>query len=263
MAYSQQPLTVDWLKAAYLFGQDLTDDDGHPMPDEVWEICLEAAKEWIKTELAIEFPKRTRTQRHDFTRANLEAWSFISLDHRPVRSVVEVKLQYGDFPIFTVPVTWILQEDDGNQLQIIPAGGVPAVAPLEALSFMSYWMATSHRDVPGLYLITYTAGYDLPLADDDPDVEVPPDYSPIPGDILDVIGMRASLHSLNIIGDLVAGRAVANFSVAIQGLSVSKGTTASATNAGLGARIIQYRKQIKESLSRIRMRYQGMQIAVC
>lgn len=263
MAYSQQPLTVDWLKATYLFGCDLTDDDGHAMPDEVWELCLEAAKEWIKTELAIGFPKRTRTQRHDFTRANLEAWSFISLDYRPVRSVTEVKLQYGEFPIFTVPTSWILQEDEGNQLQIIPAGGVPAVAPLEALSFMSYWMATAHRDVPGMYLITYTSGYDLPLADDDPEVEVPTDYEPIPGDILDVMGMHAAMHPLNIIGDLVAGRAVANFSVSLSGLSFSKGTTASATNSGYGARILIYKRQIKEALSRIRMRYQGMQIAVC
>ena len=263
MAYTQEPLTVDWLKATYLFGCDLTDDDGHAMPDEVWELCLEAAKQWIKTELAVEFPKTTRVQRYDFTRSNLEAWGFISLDHRPVRSVTEVRMQYGTFPIFTVPETWILEEDDGNQLQIIPAGGVPAVAPFEALAFMSYWMATAHRDVPGLYQITYEAGYDLPLADDDPEVELPDDYQPIPGDILDVIGMRASLHPLNIIGDLVAGRAVANFSVALQGLSFSKGTTATATNAGYGARIIQYRKQIKESLSRIRMRYQGIQIAVC
>lgn len=62
-----------------------------------------------------------------------------------------------------------------------------------------------------------------------------------------------------MLGDIVLGTAgVANMSLSLDGLSQSIGTTASATAAAYSARIIQYMKEIKESLSQLKGVYRGI-----
>ena len=84
----------------------------------------------------------------------------------------------------------------------------------------------------------------------------------LPRDVLGLMGRYAAIHILNIAGDLVAGAGIANKSASIDGASTSVGTTASATNAGYGARIIQYRREIKELLPLIRRKIHGMTLRV-
>jgi len=79
--------------------------------------------------------------------------------------------------------------------------------------------------------------------------------SEIPRDILQVIGWLASMLPLDTAGDLIAGAGIANFSVSLDGYSESVGTTASATNAGYGARILSYQKQLKEAWPRLLARF--------
>jgi hypothetical protein len=55
---------------------------------------------------------------------------------------------------------------------------------------------------------------------------------------------------------------LASWSVSADGISMSKNSTASATNSGFGARIIQYRKYIREQVPNIRRRYHGMLLGV-
>ncbi len=66
----------------------------------------------------------------------------------------------------------------------------------------------------------------------------------VPADVLDAIGNMASRNALNIAGDLIAGAGIASKSVSQDGLSQSINTTASATNSGYGARIIQFEKYL-------------------
>ena len=51
---------------------------------------------------------------------------------------------------------------------------------------------------------------------------------------------------------------MANYSLSIDGLSQSVGTTNSATNAAFGARIINYQKELKDSLEKLRAYYRGI-----
>jgi len=76
--------------------------------------------------------------------------------------------------------------------------------------------------------------------------------------------MFASIGPFNIFGDLIAGAGIATISLSLDGLSQNVGTTSSATNAGFGARIIQYLKQIKEQMPQLRRYYKrvgGMVVA--
>jgi hypothetical protein len=76
-----------------------------------------------------------------------------------------------------------------------------------------------------------------------------------PLNIKELIGMKAAMGPLNIAGDLIAGAGIASKSIGIDGLSQSISTTSSATNAGYGARILQYNKEIKERLQRLKDYY--------
>jgi len=82
----------------------------------------------------------------------------------------------------------------------------------------------------------------------------------IADDVLHLIGMYASCFPLNTAGDLVAGAGVASRSIGIDGLTSSVSTTASATNAGYGARILQYQSDIKRLLPVVRNYYHGIEL---
>lgn len=73
--------------------------------------------------------------------------------------------------------------------------------------------------------------------------------------IIKAVGLIAAIAPLDIAGDLIAGAGIANFSVGVDGLSQSIGTTASATSAGYGARIISFQNQLKALMPSLRAKY--------
>ena len=72
----------------------------------------------------------------------------------------------------------------------------------------------------------------------------------------------AALLPLDTAGDLLLGAGIASQSISMDGLSTSTGTTSSATNAGYGARAIQYRKRLTMLLKSIRRKYRTHNILV-
>ena len=83
----------------------------------------------------------------------------------------------------------------------------------------------------------------------------------LPSDIIRAIGLKASLLALDIAGDLIVGAGIAQISTSLDGLSQSVNTTASATNSGYGARVIQFSKELKELMSTLRATYRALNIA--
>jgi hypothetical protein len=76
--------------------------------------------------------------------------------------------------------------------------------------------------------------------------------------LIRAIGLMAAIAPLDIAGDLIAGAGVGQFSVGVDGLTQSIATTASATSAGYGARIISYQKQLKDVMGSLRAKYRMM-----
>ena len=76
--------------------------------------------------------------------------------------------------------------------------------------------------------------------------------------IMRAIGLVSALLPLNVAGDLIAGAGVASQSLGLDGLTQSVTTTASATSAGYGARIIQYTKELQQTIERLRSKYRRM-----
>lgn len=84
----------------------------------------------------------------------------------------------------------------------------------------------------------------------------------VPADMKRAIGLMAAMLPLDIAGDLIAGAGIANFSKGVDGLSMSIGTTASPTNSGYGARVLQFAKELKTLLPALRARYRMPNISI-
>ena len=102
--------------------------------------------------------------------------------------------------------------------------------------------------IPDYWRVQYITGWDV---------------DQMPMDLINLLGKLASFGPASIAGDLILGIAgVSGQSLSIDGLSQSISTTASATSAGYSARLLQYQKEIKETVGRLKLVYDEVKFAV-
>lgn len=254
-------MSVDELKELYLFGVDLTDGDGNPYPERLFQHYIRSAVAWLEKELDIPIVARTFTDElHDHYASDYGRWGYFQLRNFPIvipegtvlgepfdevtnPSPVTVQFQYPS-QNSTVDILdqWVVVVEEGTTgvIQIVPGQGNIADVLLIPGSLMPLWSGATGR-VPGVWRFTYRAGFEV---------------GDLPADLKHAIGMHASIGVFNIAGDLIAGAGIANISISVPGLNQNIGTTSSATNSGYGARIIEYQKELKEMLPNLR-RYYG------
>jgi hypothetical protein len=246
---------IQYLKTNYLFGLDLSDDDGNLFPDEMFISAIKYATSFVGRKLDLLLTKETITEVHDYHVEEYRQFGYFQLDKRPLNEVEKVQAVYPhsadgtasgktivDFPkeMISVPIP------ESGQLQLIPFTGSlthfmigkgGAYLPLIRAGYSPYY--------PSLFEITYSAG-----------------FTEIPDDIKHCISLYASLNILDVAGDLIVGAGIASKSISIGGLSQSINTTSSATNAGYGARILSYQKQVKVLLPTLERFYHGLRMTV-
>lgn len=83
----------------------------------------------------------------------------------------------------------------------------------------------------------------------------------LPAPIVRAVGLQASTLALGVAGDLIAGAGIATQSTSLDGLSQSIATTASATNAGYGARLGQFERELKSLMKTLKATYRALQMA--
>ena len=70
--------------------------------------------------------------------------------------------------------------------------------------------------------------------------------------------LLSAMLPLNIAGDLLLGAGIASQSISIDGLSQAVASTASATSAGYGARLINFNTELKSVMKSLRAKYSKM-----
>lgn len=242
-------LTVEQLKQRYLFGVDLTNDEGEPLPDEVFQFYILSAVAWLEHELDIKvLPTTFERELEDYQRNNYQEFTIIQLENYPVISVEEFAVEYPSGQnVIVFPDEWIRLDRTHGILRVVPtAGTLSNILIGQGGSFLPA-IYNGMDYLPDLFAISYTAGFE--------DGE-------LPFNLLDLIGKVASFGPFNIFGDLIAGAGIANVSLSIDGLSQTIGTTSSATNSGYGARLIQYQKEVKDWVPKLRRFYKGIRMQV-
>lgn len=256
-------LSVAELKTNYLFGLDLTNDEGTPYPDSLYAFFIKSAVSSLEKKLDIKI-KRTDyvEERHDFYRDDYESYIFVKLNHRPVISVAEATLVLpGEQTVMTFDQDWIHVQRESGQVQMVPGVGSAGSILIGAGGAWLPFIYGQNRFIPDAFRVTYTAGFgrrtvSTAVGPADPDLDTVPD------DVVDVVGKMASFGPLNIAGDLLGGAGIASQSIGIDGLSQAFSTTSSATNAGYGARLLQFSKELKDMVPTLRRTYKGMSLAV-
>ena len=179
---------------------------------------------------------------------------------------------YGRFPIFPTkypvaevysligllaraeqiiyPKEWLKTNVDPDgmypkRFSLVPTGsgaGVSGNADVIITGILRDIGLRSYGNIPDYFNVQYKTGFE---------------YNQLPEDILNVVGKLASIGVFNIAGDLVIGAGLASTSLSIDGLSQSLNTTQSAENSAFSARIRQYTKEIKDTMSRVKLKYRG------
>lgn len=242
-------LSVDQLQTNYLFGLDLTDDEGNPYPPSLFEFFIRSAVSWLEHELDIPIsPKTLLEEKHDYYKEDYRQYMWLKLHESPVISVDAVRMVLpGEQVVQSFDSDWFQLQEESGQLQILPGVGSAGSILLGAGGAYISMINRNTRFLPNVFRVDYTAG-----------------FAPgkVPAVITDLIGKKASFGPLNIAGDLLGGAGIASQSIGIDGLSQSFNTTSSATNAGYGARLIRYDKEMKAELPMLKKYYKGIKFTV-
>jgi len=244
-------ITASYLKQNYLYGIDLTDDNGVAYPDSLFTACINSAVSLIESDLDIVLGGlNSYDERHDVDPGHANSYYLFQLDRRPLREVTKVYVQFGGFDKFALSNTMVhISSDIGAQVQFLPGpefydisnggGGQPTIVP-GFLAGGSY--------IPLYLRFEYKAGFDGTTY-------------PYPAEILDLVCLIASMLPLDTAGDLIAGAGIASKSIGMDGLSTSINTTSSSTNSGYGARMISYRKRAEALVQAVKRKYRVPHLA--
>jgi len=243
-------LTPQELKDIFLFGIDTTNDDGDEFPESMYEFYIRSAQDWLSTQLGglVLCEQEIVNEAHDYYINDYVSYGFIKLFRYPVQEVSSVGIQ---FPLATTVLqfdpSWYRIESAGAQVNLVPTQGTfSSILLSQGGSFLPLFYS-GMQSVPSIWRITYKAGFKK---------------DQIPFNLKEIVGMKAAMGPLNTAGDLIAGAGIATKSLSMDGLSQSISTTSSATNAGYGARILQYNKEIEEKMKGLREYYLGIQMVV-
>lgn len=242
-------ISIDELKEVYLFGVDLTNDAGVPYPNGMMRWYIKSAVSYLEHYLDIPIREKVvLAERHDFYAEQFQKFQMFRVENIPVISVQEVRLTYPSQPLSQriYPSEWVQVVKAAGLVEIVPGSGAVALPFFGGGGLlMPAIYGGMTRSVPHMLECDYTAGFER---------------GQIPDAIKHAAGMLASMGPLNIAGDLIAGAGIASYGLSLDGLSQSVSTTSSATNAGYGARIIQYQKDLKPMLAELRRYYRGIKI---
>jgi hypothetical protein len=263
-------ISIEQLKTFYLFGLDLTNDQGEPYPDSLYAFWIQNAVSWLERKLDIPIlPVVIEEERHDYYKEDYNKFLYLQLVRYPVISIESTKLVLpGEQVVHDFSKDWIHPQRDSGQLQLIPGTGTSGTIVFGARS----WFPTfyqSNRFIPDAFRVAYTAGFGKPppgsygfaQGSEPASVSHPdPQLDKVPDIIVELVGKVASFGPLNIAGDLLGGAGIASQSISIDGLSQSFNTTSSSTSAGFGARLIQYRQEIKDQIPTLHRYYHGNRV---
>ena len=245
MSALKELVTPAWLKERYLFGIDLTDDEGNEYPEALFEHSIDTAIAIIQGELDLVLGElKEFTERYDTNDSHHESFYLIHTDKRPVREVAKLQVQFGAFQHTDLPTSWVhISSEKTGQVQIIPGPeGIGSVLFGGQAPFVGLSGLLGRPYTPLWFKLTYKAGYDNL------------DYK-VPYDILELIGLQAAQLPLDTAGDLIVGAGIASKSISMDGISTSINTTASSTNAGYGARMLSLRRRYDKLLKEVKRKY--------
>ena len=241
------------LLTLYFYGIDIVNRQGTGISDTTFDTYIRSAQEELERYLTIKIQKQVIEERSDYYREEFQGTGFVRTKYM-VNKALTVAGFLGDQKQLEYPDEWFTEnqvEGLGNarQVLIVPNSNTPPIQINNAIfagAIIPYLGLVNSRSIGSYFRLSYITGFGC---------------NQLPYDLFDVIGKWAAMKVFNLLGDIVLGApAVASQSLSLDNLSQSISTTASATSAGYSARIIQYTKEIKDTLKRLEGTYKGLSL---
>lgn len=224
-------ITVAKLKARYLFGVDVTDPNGVPLPDEEFQSYIDTAVSMLEHDLDIAITPRDYfgdcAEIKDYFANDYIGWGYFQLNNIPVISIKSVSANYQGQNVLKYPIDWFrLQKHDGL-LRMIPSSTGSAQFQVDAGGSFVPELFRNQGSVPALWHIEYTAGFE---------------NGKVPVILNTAIGVLAAVIALINLSDLVLGAGIASQSIGLDGLSQAVTTTSSAENHTNSAKLLDWKR---------------------
>jgi len=245
-------ISAEEMAILYFYGINTRSTDGTKLDLGVYRFYIESAQQEIERYLSLKlfptFVEETKSYFHD---DYSNGFPIIPVSF-PVETPLCLVGMLNELEQIVYPKSWLSVKGNSESYRernvyVVPVsrGVTEGNADVILAGLSAQIGLRSFRNIPNYWTIQYTTG-----------------YTRMPMDILNVIGKLAACGIFNVLGDIVLGTAaVANYSLSIDGLSQSIGTTNSAENSAFSARIINYKKEIKETLDRIKSNVRGFNFA--
>lgn len=223
-------VSVDELKAHYLFGITILDGEGKELTKETYQQYIDNAVSLLEHDLDVSIIQEQVVEDKDYRMNDYADWGYMSLNNYPVVKIDKMEMVYfrndegTPETVQEIPTSWIRLQDHDGIVRLIPNARFPANLQVSGSGSFFPEVLRSNM-VPALWRITYTAGFE--------DGKIP--------DIMNqAVGLLAAIQALIVGGNLVLGAGIASSSISLDGLSQSIATTASAENSTYSATIKEY-----------------------
>ena len=248
--------TPQQLRERYLWGVSVRDNNGNELPESVYEFAIKSAQQELEDYLNLKLTRQVIVETRDYNYDDYKNWGYIRVSY-PVCRAFYLKGMFGETEQISYLPEWLSTKRSNEvpemfyrNIYLIPnVGGYTQQGNHAGVTFNGIFGANllwrSRTWIPNYWKVRYVTG-----------------FSVVPADLLNFIGKLAAIDIFGIGGDLILGAGIASYSLGIDGLSQSISSTSSATNAGYGARILQYRDDLKALLPKLEAKYKGFSVSV-
>ncbi len=238
----------------YLYAVNIEDSDGTRFDTESINFYIRAAQQEIEKYLNIRIQRQLVTETQNFYRDEYATQFPLLHPTYQVRVPLALIGFLNKIEQIIYPPEWLLTKESNqgeynHSISVVPNGVSSTVGNFDVVltGITAYLGLQRYALIPNYWTLQYETGYAC---------------NEIPYDIINIIGKLAAIPLLNIAGDLILGAGIARQSLSIDGLSQQIDSTASATNSGYGARIINYTREINETLERLSGVYKRINFTV-
>lgn len=241
-------LSVSELWAMYLYGIKIQGGEGPSFSNTSLRMYIEAAQREIENFFNLLFCRQLiDNETASYYRDDYWTQFPILQTRYPVKEPMSLIGMLAKMEQIIYPQGWLFCEREmygvgKRRISVVPTGASTTTANANVIltGITSQIGMQRFDNIPDYWNMQYITGFDLER---------------LPMDLINVLGMLACFGPLGIAGDLILGAGIASLSLGIDGLSQSISSTSSATNSGYGARILLYQKQIKDTVSKIKLVY--------
>jgi len=244
-------LSPSELLEQYLYGIPLTNKDGTILSQTTIKQKILAAGKYAEHFLELQFSRKYISESQDFIRTDYQSWGYMACSF-PVITPLDITGFVGTVKQITYPIEWAskarrqYEEQLFRKIHIVPAGNTTTSVPASVifsgitphLGFLGY------DSIPNYWEISYITG-----------------FTKVPTDIVDFVGKLAAIELLAILGDIVIGVGISNFSLGLDGLLQSISSTKSGNGAFAG-RIKTYTEELAIRSKQLRDIYKGISFGV-